>query len=662
MKSSLLSATVRVIAGILLSANAVLAQKADPYAYSIQVYQLPVPELITGFVSEKKGRLRAPNLPPASASHGELEAFLKRDHEVMKEWLDKNGIALPPGSLACYDPATQTLALRSMSTIHDMMKSLSEVMLSNAAQQLAWTLEIIEAPGGDVRQVMAEAATMQNHHPLLERLLEKGESIVTMRGETKSGQRTTSHQGLLREVPTEYEMDEKNRANSAKAQIRLGTEIELDPVIGADRMHLDINVRLKHQTAPLIQRWDRLTAGSAPVMEVQWSGLPVAEVNTSITLLDRDTRLLGVWYLDADPDPARRLLMQAAFLRAAVVHVLPLKGDRALQILTQRGEAVIPTPKAVRPVADPALPPGMQVRRFRIPPDFLSMGSAPAASADPFASAAAEMPNEPRFMRRITVEEILKSHGIPFPEGASANFLQASSELLVRNTPGNLDLVEQFVDGMRLSRPRMLRFSLHIVEADSDLLRQVEKQSFGLPDHAAAWKAVQDAAAQGDARIVRSLWLEGKGGQRATVNNIVEHIYTTEVALPDAPRPSADDKTRPAAGHSLLGVNAEMMLVGTLLELDPTIGADGRTLDISWLLKHHSSPPVLLAEAEAAPEGVLRVAVPQWEYPEHQTTTSITMLSGSTRLLALWKPDKAEGDVMQAVFLRADVVTLEAEK
>lgn len=639
-----------------------LAQKADPYAYTIQVYQLPASELITGFVSEKKGRLRAPELPPPSASHGELEAFLKRDHEVMKEWLDKNGIALPPGSLACYDPATQTLALRSMSTIHDMMKPLVESVLDTAANQLAWTLEIVEAPGADVRQTMAAAVTLQNHQPLLESLLTKGASIVTMRGETKSGQRTVSTQGALRELATEYEMDEKSRANAAKEQIRLGTEIELDSTIGADRQLLDISVQLKHQTAPLIQRWDRLTAGSSPPLEAQWAGLPVAEVTTSITLLDRETRLLGVWNLDTDPNPERRQLMQAAFLRAAVVRVLPLPGDRVLQILTQRGEAVTPTPKNVRPVADPALPPGMQVRRFRIPPDFFSVGSAPATAADPFAGAAADMPSEPRFMRRITVEEILKSQGIPFPEGASANFLQASSELLVRNTPENLDLVEQFVDSTRLLRPRVLRHTLHIVEAGAALLRQVEKDSFGLPDHAAAWKTVQDAAAQGNARIVRSLWLEGKGGQRSRVSNVIEHHYTTELSLPGPSQPAADDKTKPSPGRSLLGVLSEMMQAGTTWEVDPVIGADARTIEINWLLRHHPAPSTLLVSDEAPPEGVHRLAVPQWQYHEHHTTTAITLLSGSTRMGALWKSDKAEGDVMQAVFLRADVVILDAEK
>ena len=61
------------------------AKEGDPYAFSIRVYRLPAAGLVEGFVSKDRGKLVAPPLPPASASHGELEAFLVRSHGVMKE-------------------------------------------------------------------------------------------------------------------------------------------------------------------------------------------------------------------------------------------------------------------------------------------------------------------------------------------------------------------------------------------------------------------------------------------------------------------------------------------------------------------------------------------------------------------------------------------------
>ena len=174
-----------------------------------------------------------------------------------------------------------------------------------------------------------------------------------------------------------------------------------------------------------------MTAGSAEKVEVKWTDRPLARVATSFSMMDSDTRLVGVWALDGETDPERLGLVRAAFFQANLVALLPLEDSRVEQLLKTRGEAVSPTPKAVRPVADPNLPPGMTVRRFQIPPDFLSLGGAPADSAaDPFASGAAV--GEPPFTRRMNVEEILRSQGIPFPPGSSANFLSATSELVVK--------------------------------------------------------------------------------------------------------------------------------------------------------------------------------------------------------------------------------------
>jgi hypothetical protein len=108
------------------------AKDGDPYQFSIRVYRLPAQELREAFVSRDKGKLRAPSLPPGSASTGELEAFLKRDHEVIKEYLALKGIVLPPGSLACYDPDSQTLALRAMAVVHSMVAPLADAELRAA--------------------------------------------------------------------------------------------------------------------------------------------------------------------------------------------------------------------------------------------------------------------------------------------------------------------------------------------------------------------------------------------------------------------------------------------------------------------------------------------------------------------------------------------------
>jgi general secretion pathway protein D len=115
-------------------------------------------------------------------------------------------------------------------------------------------------------------------------------------------------------------------------------------------------------------------------------------------------------------------------------------------------------------------------RTFKVPPDFLTGGAgegggaAPAAAApppDPFAAGGAAKTaggGGSTLPTRGSAVEILKSNGITFPEGASATFIAATSQLIVRNTQPNLDAVESFVDSLLKKVPQMISISTKFVE------------------------------------------------------------------------------------------------------------------------------------------------------------------------------------------------------
>jgi general secretion pathway protein D len=94
----------------------------------------------------------------------------------------------------------------------------------------------------------------------------------------------------------------------------------------------------------------------------------------------------------------------------------------------------------------------MYTRTYRVPPDFLVSGGADfdaaAAPADPFAAGGETPKSGAGLVARKTAKQILESQGITFPEGASASYNPATSQLVVRNTQPNLDLVEAFDSGM----------------------------------------------------------------------------------------------------------------------------------------------------------------------------------------------------------------------
>lgn len=91
-------------------------------------------------------------------------------------------------------------------------------------------------------------------------------------------------------------------------------------------------------------------------------------------------------------------------------------------------------------------------RTFSVPPGFISSlstagGGSDADGVDPFggggeASGSGLKPKE-------SVLVLLKKSGVSFPEGASALYLSGNSTLVVRNTTGNLDLIEQLIEQTR---------------------------------------------------------------------------------------------------------------------------------------------------------------------------------------------------------------------
>ena len=73
------------------------------------------------------------------------------------------------------------------------------------------------------------------------------------------------------------------------------------------------------------------------------------------------------------------------------------------------------------------------------------------------------------------------------------------------------------------------------------------------------------------------------------------------------------------------------------------------------------APPVQRPPDEPPSDHTIRFAVPTIEFRRHEFKASTTMRSGSTRMISVWKPagtPELDGDVLQAAFLRADVVLL----
>ncbi|GAA5481510.1 type 3 secretion system secretin [Haloferula sargassicola] len=112
-------------------------------------------------------------------------------------------------------------------------------------------------------------------------------------------------------------------------------------------------------------------------------------------------------------------------------------------------------------------------RTYDVPPDFLARISGGGDSEgggtnmdDPFSTGGDEGASS--LAPRMSITDALKANGVKFPPDASAQFFAANSTLLVRNTPTNLDLVEQIVSNTVGKAPKQVKISTKFVEVQQE--------------------------------------------------------------------------------------------------------------------------------------------------------------------------------------------------
>ncbi|WP_240914704.1 Amuc_1098 family type IV pilus outer membrane protein [Roseimicrobium sp. ORNL1] len=201
---------------------------------------------------------------------------------------------------------------------------------------------------------------------------------------------------------------------------------------------------------------------------VQFAGASVEEAVEFLRIKSKD-------YDTIERDPAKRgvnLIIKPGTAPSTATISLDLKDvpmSEALRYITELGGMkykVEPYAVVVVPISDVGTE--MYTRTFKVPPTFLSSseagagGAAPAAPADPFAPAGGAPASG--IGAKPTALEILKANGIPFPDGASATFIPATSQLIVRNTQPSLDLVESYVEQLINTAPRQIYITAKFVE------------------------------------------------------------------------------------------------------------------------------------------------------------------------------------------------------
>ena len=162
---------------------------------------------------------------------------------------------------------------------------------------------------------------------------------------------------------------------------------------------------------------------------------------------------------------------------------IPL-GEALRYISSQAGLKVKVEPYAVSVIPINEQSSDLFTKEYRVPPGFISSSVNVGANAlDRPATRVGqgggtgkdtqETTGGQQLVNRQTALDFLKDQGVPFPQGASANFLPQSSRLIVRNTEENLELVDALVEQANVSGPKQVEIEAKFVEITQNNLKEL---------------------------------------------------------------------------------------------------------------------------------------------------------------------------------------------
>ncbi|HXA09079.1 MAG TPA: Amuc_1098 family type IV pilus outer membrane protein [Chthoniobacterales bacterium] len=182
------------------------------------------------------------------------------------------------------------------------------------------------------------------------------------------------------------------------------------------------------------------------------------------------------------PAPVASSISPGAARITITLNQIPL-GEALRYIASQAGLKAKVEPYAVSVIPINEQSSDLFTKEYRVPPGFISSSVNIGASAldkGPTRVGAGgtgkdtqESTGGQQLVNRQTALDFLKDQGVPFPTGASANFLPQSSRLIVRNTEENLELVDALVEQANVAGPKQVEIEAKFVEITQNNLKEL---------------------------------------------------------------------------------------------------------------------------------------------------------------------------------------------
>jgi len=528
--------------------------------------------------------------------------------KTAREVLEAIGITFPEGASAVLNPTTGLLSITNTQANLDLVASFIDTITGLAPKAIDCTVTVVEGPGELIRQVNAAASRTANASKELTTLLSLSKnpgSNVRVVGdaflETKSGTRASIEAVREHSYASNLEMDAKSRSSVAQEMRQIGLRLEYEPTLGADGITIESTVALELHPAPPSERQVRVTEPiSGGTAEFPTTDVSSAHFTTGLTSTAGSTKLIGITKPVGTPKQNADILW-AAFLTTSVRRIESL-----------------PFSKAATAAQIAQTPAGMSVATFNAPDGLFES-----------------------FMEKPqSLQTWFEANGIVRAAGATAE--HKNGVLQIVNTADNIERVAALIDEHLNKSPNAIAFTLHTIQAPAAFLRDLARQTTASTDDAAMLAATESAVTRGEASFINSIFLETKSGNRATHESVREHVYLSEFGTNAKGQPHLAFEMRP---------------VGSILQIEPTIGADGHTVEITFSHELHPATPETRREHFRDPASKKPFYMPVVDFHSTKTVTGISMTKGGIKLISLNKPTgHDDADVLWATFLKCDLV------
>ena len=222
-----------------------------------------------------------------------------------------------------------------------------------------------------------------------------------------------------------------------------------------------------------------------------------------------------------------------------------------------------------------------------------------------------------------------------------------------------------------VGRPVMVRVQIEYVQVSQARYLELMSMQRKSADATPMRKRLQEMVARDEAKVLETGMVVVRGGEKATVESVGEHIYPTEYEPPSLPQPVGADL--PAANSipsvfkmPTISTSFETRNVGNTIEVAPSIEASNRLVDL------YIAPELVsyVGDTVHLEEWDLDGQVHRNRHPlfvKQGVSTGVTCIDGQYTLMnvttALGADGKLDPEQKLMVFVKCDVLVVkEAEK